>query len=297
MSLSPLPAPDPGLAALAGDVLATQYGLAPGSFRLFALGRRVLGVETPGQRLALKLHDDHVRPSLPALQELYAACAAAGLTPGLFPDRSGRLLGIHAGAAYSLHAHVRPDPGSGTPDPGALADRLFQLHATMRECCPGIALENHFERHPETLAARAAALYPDHGAELAEASRRLLASEPHQPVHGDPHPGNILQSRGALLFLDLDSATRLPAASEAALAALRFYWPDLEKTGAFLAAYARASGRPRMPWREFWLHVAHHALQRVHFILAAAERGDQRWTYDLAAQRDRLDAARQALFR
>jgi Phosphotransferase enzyme family len=105
------------------------------------------------------------------------------------------------------------------PDfPSTYADALQRLHAGMRSV--EIATPHFLDRAAE---AERLVTHRDETPALAEADRHLLLSTLHsarerihsrgaaeQLLHGEPHPGNLLNTRNGPLFIDLETCCRGP---------------------------------------------------------------------------------------
>lgn len=270
---------------LAETILRARYGSA------YHLGgpvsRTVRAVAGPGGPWLLKVHDEHVLPWRVALGRIYAAVAAEGLCPPILPDIDGQLLGLHESTVHSLHKHIGATPQ--TPTPEELAEGLAAMHACLATHCGEVRISNHFTMDTAALTARGHGLgLSSMGGIMAEIDRRL-ATAPWCVVHGDVHPSNVLHDGKRLFFVDFDSATRLPAEAEAAFVAWRCF-EDAAGRDAFLRAYNRHAGTS-LNDRDLARWLVFHCMQRIDFILAASERGDGRWLYDLEAQTARAREA------
>ncbi|GIH03893.1 aminoglycoside phosphotransferase [Rhizocola hellebori] len=102
--------------------------------------------------------------------------------------------------------------------PGAYADALQRLHASMRGV--EIATPHFLDRVAQALRLLT---HRDETPRLGEADRQLLLSTLHdagerihgrggaeQLLHGEPHPGNLLNTRDGLLFIDFETCCRGP---------------------------------------------------------------------------------------
>lgn len=136
----------------------------------------------------------------------------AGLEPRVEPrvhERDG-----FAVTLWTYYAVVAPD----SHFPGAYAEALRRLHAGMQ----GVEVSTpHFldrVAEAERLVTRR-----DNTPALTEADRRLLLGTlqrarerihghgaAEQLLHGEPHPGNVLSTRGGLLFIDFETCCRGP---------------------------------------------------------------------------------------
>jgi hypothetical protein len=101
---------------------------------------------------------------------------------------------------------------------GAYADALQRLHTGMRSV--EIATPHFLDRVAD---AEWLVAHRDKSPALTEADRHLLLSTLHsarerihsrgaaeQLLHGEPHPGNLLSTRGGLLFIDFETCCRGP---------------------------------------------------------------------------------------
>lgn len=147
-----------------------------------------------------------------ALRLAATASPTATLEPRVEPqvhERDG-----FAVTFWMYHEAVAPGPDF----PGAYADTLHRLHASMR----GVELETpHFlDRVAE---AEQLVTCEDDTPALTEPDRQLLLSTlrgarerirgrgaAEQLVHGEPHPGNLLSTRDGLLFIDFETCCRGP---------------------------------------------------------------------------------------
>ncbi len=104
------------------------------------------------------------------------------------------------------------------PSPAEFAEALARLHAGMRTV--DITAPHFTDRVAE---ARALVASPDLTPELADADRALLGDTlpnlgraisdrgaPEQLLHGEPHPGNVLNTKDGLRFIDLETVCRGP---------------------------------------------------------------------------------------
>ena len=111
--------------------------------------------------------------------------------------------------------------------PGDYADVLGRLHAGMRAL--DVRSPHFMDRVAE---AEELLVSPDRTPTLAEADRELLVSAlrtlrravadrgaVEQLIHGEPHPGNLLNTRDGLVFIDLETCCRGPVEFDLAHAA------------------------------------------------------------------------------
>ncbi|GAA2475518.1 phosphotransferase [Winogradskya humida] len=135
-----------------------------------------------------------------------AGSPIAALDPRVEPrvyERTG-----YAVTFWTFHETVTGDEIA----PADYADALHELHRAMR------TIEVRTPHFTDRVAqAQHLVENRDLTPELAEADRQLLDSVLRRPVrgtdqllHGEPHPGNVLKSKGGLLFIDLETCCRGP---------------------------------------------------------------------------------------
>ncbi|GAA2542598.1 aminoglycoside phosphotransferase [Winogradskya consettensis] len=135
-----------------------------------------------------------------------AGSPIAGLDPRVEPrvyERAG-----YAVTFWTFHETATGDEIA----PADYADALHELHRAMRTIevrAPHVT--DRIAQAQHLVATR------DRTPELAEADRELLDSVLRRPVHGtdqllhgEPHPGNVLKTKGGLLFIDLETCCRGP---------------------------------------------------------------------------------------
>ncbi|MFK4149621.1 phosphotransferase enzyme family protein [Streptomyces sp. NPDC004065] len=141
-----------------------------------------------------------------------AGCPVAALEPRVEPR-----VQVRDGFAISLWTYYEPVAPAEVP-PADYAHALQRLHAGMRPLdVPVPHFTDRIEQAQRLVADR------DRTPALAEADRRLLADTlrslrrvtagrgtPEQPLHGEPHPGNLLTTKDGLLFIDLETCCRGP---------------------------------------------------------------------------------------
>jgi len=124
---------------------------------------------------------------------------------------------VQNGFVITLWTYYEPlTPGAVAP--ADYARSLEQLHAGMRPI--GIATPHFTDRGAE---AQSLIGSPNDTPELPDADRQLLGdtittvtqriverTTAEQLLHGEPHPGNLLQTQEGLLFVDLETACRGP---------------------------------------------------------------------------------------
>jgi hypothetical protein len=141
-----------------------------------------------------------------------SGCPVAVLEPRVEPRVYER-----DGFAVTLWTYYEP----GTlreVSPADYADALERLHAGMRKLdVPTPHFTDRVEQAQQLAANR------DHTPALADADRELLGDTlrslrrvigerggAEQPLHGEPHPGNVLTTKNGLLFIDLETCCRGP---------------------------------------------------------------------------------------
>ncbi|MFD6949368.1 aminoglycoside phosphotransferase [Nocardiopsis sp. TSRI0078] len=141
-----------------------------------------------------------------------AGCPVAALDPRVEPrvhERDG-----FAVTLWTYHEPVAPREVA----PADYADALERLHAGMRGLdVPTPRFTDRVEQARRLVANR------DHTPALADADRELLGDTlrnlgrliggrggAEQPLHGEPHPGNVLTTKNGLLFVDLETCCRGP---------------------------------------------------------------------------------------
>ena len=122
-----------------------------------------------------------------------------------------------AGFAVTLWTYYEPASPQAV-SAANYASALGRLHAGMREVdLPAPHYTDRIERAQQLVASR------DRTPALADADRELLAGTlrdlrrviggrgaAEQLLHGEPHPGNVLSTRGGPLFVDLETCCRGP---------------------------------------------------------------------------------------
>jgi hypothetical protein len=122
-----------------------------------------------------------------------------------------------AGFVVTLWTYYKPAT-SREVSPADYADALGRLHAGMRNLdVPMPHFTDRVEQAQQLVASR------DRTPALADADRELLGNTlrslrrvigrrggAEQPLHGEPHPGNVLTTKNGLLFIDLETCCRGP---------------------------------------------------------------------------------------
>ncbi|MGW0877231.1 phosphotransferase enzyme family protein [Streptomyces sp. NPDC002740] len=143
-----------------------------------------------------------------------AGCPVAALEPRVEPRVHER-----DGFVVTLWTYYEPVPPRQVP-PADYAHALGRLHAGMRTLD---ARTPHFTDRVEQ--AQQLVANRDRTPALADADRKLLGDTlrglrraigeragagAEQLLHGEPHPGNVLTTKGGLLFIDLETCCRGP---------------------------------------------------------------------------------------
>ena len=158
--------------------------------------------------------------------------------------------------AVTLWTYYEPVPPHDIA-PDEYASALERLHAGMRQVDPpGDWLPHFLDRVDE---AQRLVDDPANNPEIAGADRELLGTTlrttrraivdrgaPEQLLHGEPHPGNVLRTRGGLLFVDLETCCRGPIEFDIAHAALPAGGPPID-------VCARYAGADQTLVRECWI--------------------------------------------
>jgi hypothetical protein len=121
------------------------------------------------------------------------------------------------GFVLTLWTHYEPIPSGRVVSP-EYASALAQLHAGLRTL--DVAMPHFTDRVAE---AQHAVADRDHTPALADSDRALLSEilrtrrraigdygGNEQPLHGEPHPGNVLRSGRGLVFVDFETCCRGP---------------------------------------------------------------------------------------
>jgi len=178
---------------------------------------------------------------------------------------------------WTYYEAVTPDQDS----PAEYAEALYRLHAGMRSV--EIAAPHFMER-----VAQAERLVANRDATpaLGEADRHLLLSTLHtarqqihnrgateQLLHGEPHPGNLLNAYGGPLFIDLETCCRGPIEFDVAHAPdeVSAHYPNvdhilLEECRRLVLAMVAA-------WRWDVCDEFPHGHQHGHYILTLLREG------------------------
>jgi Ser/Thr protein kinase RdoA (MazF antagonist) len=144
----------------------------------------------------------------------------------------------HDDFAVTLWTYYEPTPPANIA-PDEYASALERLHAGMRQAdLTGEWLPHFMDRVDE-----AQGLVDDrtNNPDIAGADRELLGTTlrtmsraiidrgaPEQLLHGEPHPGNVLRTADALLFVDLETCCRGPIEFDIAHATINASGPPIE---------------------------------------------------------------------
>ena len=159
-------------------------------------------------RVAPVAHD-HAALEIPlALQLTAVGAPVAALDPRVEP-RGHRLDGFEV-TLWIFYETVSP-----APSPAAYADALHRLHAGLRTVDLPTPHASDRVAEAEQIVTR-----PDLSPELDDADRELLADvlgrglpddrSADQLLHGEPHPGNVLDTADGPRFIDLETSCRGP---------------------------------------------------------------------------------------
>lgn len=173
--------------------------------------------------------------------------------------------GPHEHLGYPLNFWQFVTALDATPDPSEIGRTLFRCHAVLRtfeQELPPLAILHESVDLLATLERRA--LLP--AASLAllrrhlEASLKILADLPHQPLHGDAHYGNLMQTPQGLLWADWEDAFAGPVEWDVAsiIWNARLLEADHATADAIVHAYRVAGG-----------HVDERALEQCLIARAA----------------------------
>ena len=162
----------------------------------------------------------------------------------------------HDDFAVTLWTYYEPVPPHDIA-PDEYASALGQLHAAMRQADLTDDWLPHFTDRVDE--AQGLVADPTNNPEIAGADRELLATTlrtmrhaildrgaPEQLLHGEPHPGNVLRTRGGLLFVDLETCCLGPIEFDIAHAAVNASRPPIE-------ICARYTGADQSLVRDCWI--------------------------------------------
>lgn len=146
-----------------------------------------------------------------ALRLLEAGAPVGPLDPRVPPQ-----VHLRDGFEITLWSHLPSNPRPELP-PEEYADAFVRLHAAMREAQLEVPPFSHRvtsaldlledpERTPRLTDPDRAALRDA----LRELGGRISRSGTQQPLHGEPHPGNLLDTPGGPLFIDLETCCSGP---------------------------------------------------------------------------------------
>jgi len=125
---------------------------------------------------------------------------------------------VYTRDGFDVTLWVYYEPAAPHLPPAGYARALERLHAGMREAdVPGPRFTDRIAEAEEVVAS------PDLSPALAGADRAFLGSRlgslrraiggrgaVEQPLHGEPHPGNVLRTNNGPLFIDLETYCRGP---------------------------------------------------------------------------------------
>jgi hypothetical protein len=202
-------------AVAAARAIASSLGLAADEVTVLHNSNKLTARLRPGDvlaRVAPRAHDI-AQFEIDLAQRLAdAGCPVAALEPRVEPRVYQR-----DGFDVTLWTYYEP-VGSRPVSPVAYADALVRLHAGMRAVDFPTA---HFTDRVEE--AQRLVADPELTPALADADRALLGDTlrsrrrailergaPEQLLHGEPHPGNLLNTANGLLFVDLETCCRGP---------------------------------------------------------------------------------------
>ena len=162
----------------------------------------------------------------------------------------------HDDFAVTLWTYYEPVPSHDIA-PDEYAGALEQLHAAMRQADLTDDWLPHFTDRVDE--AQRLVADPTNNPEITGADRELLVTTlktmrhaildrgaPEQLLHGEPHPGNVLRTRGGLLFVDLETCCRGPIEFDIAHAAVTGSTPPSE-------ICARYAGADQSLVRDCWI--------------------------------------------
>jgi Ser/Thr protein kinase RdoA (MazF antagonist) len=178
-------------------------------------------------------------PAQVARRELHLArrLAAAGSPVATPEPRAGRRVHERDGFAVTLWTYHEPRPVAELRADGYAA-ALARLHAGLRAVnVPAPRFTRRVDQAHDLVADR------DRSPALADADRELLlrtlrdqrrlvagSGAAEQLLHGEPHPGNVLVTRGGPLFVDLETVCRGPVEFDLAHAPddVALHYPDAD---------------------------------------------------------------------
>ena len=221
-------------AAAAASAVARRSGLRVDDPQVLSDGANVVVHLRPAPVVAKVAAVTHLvrEPRAWLERELGIAVPLAG--PGVPAAFDGRLMTFWTRL---------PDDGRRDVPPAVLGEMLRELHAAMRSCpvpLPRLATPLEDIRRFLTRAQRSGTAGSARMAEAFDRTVRELPDALDQPLHGDPHPLNLLHGPSGWTWLDFEDACSGPIAWDLACvdgsrqvdgaAALRAYGdvPDLE---------------------------------------------------------------------
>ena len=146
-----------------------------------------------------------------ALRLAQAGGPVAALEPRVEPR-------VHVRDGFVVNLWTYCEPAPGVVPPADYAHALERLHSGMRQI--DLTTPHFTDRVAE---AQELVGSRDHTPELADADRELLSNTlrslrrsigergaAEQVLHGEPHPGNVINTKDGLLFIDLETCCRGP---------------------------------------------------------------------------------------
>ncbi len=157
--------------------------------------------------------------------------------------------GPHEHLGYTLNFWLYVTPAGALPEPGEVGRTLFHCHQLLRtlpDPLPKLAILTESLEFLETPAV--SGLFPAAALQLLRehlvCSLKVLDPLPHQPLHGDAHSGNLLNTTVGLRWTDWEDAFSGPV--EWDLASIiwnaRILEEDHDMADGILAAYQNAGG-------------------------------------------------------
>lgn len=251
MCLHPLTMPDPALPLRAATETAIAHGITPDRCDILQntstlvvrltdslVARVVQDVDGPRQGTAWFARENAI-----ALHMTQQGAPVIPLHPDLPP-------GPHEHLGYPLNFWQFVTAIEDAPDPQAIGKTLYQCHEVMRsftEELPKLAIITESLGMLKMLDERA--LFSVDTLQLLHrhltASLTILSAFPHQPVHGDAHMGNLMNTTAGLLWTDWEDTFSGPAEWDVAsiIWNAKILENDEETVNQILQAYCDAGGR------------------------------------------------------
>lgn len=211
-------------AVAAARALAAELGLAAERADVLQTSNRITMRLLPCDTVARVAQTEH-QPGAEFEVALARQLTAAGGPVAALDPRAAPQVYVRGGFAVTLWAYYEPLPPREVA-PAEYARALAALHAAMRQVSmPTPHVADRVGEAQRLVAGRE--LTP----ELPDADRELLGGalrdlrrvvEGHgsaeQPLHGEPHPGNIIRTKDGLRFVDLETCCRGPVEFDLAYA-------------------------------------------------------------------------------